>query len=255
MKDNIFSDEQVAQSGFLDEKEKLKSFAFNSSVANVFDDMVSRSVPGYDDVQSLTSQIGLMTIQEDSNVYDLGASTGTTLIKLISNYQSLRWIPTCKFIGVDSSEEMLKRCKTKLAALDLENYVTLKIANVENIQFENSSLIICHYTLQFLDPTARLEVLKNIYSGLNKDGILIVSEKIRYLDPNLDDLMTKNYYSFKKKNGYSEAEISRKREALENVLIPLTLEENISLFKNAGFNVVDVVYSNLLFFTFVVKKL
>ncbi len=254
MKDNIFSDEQVAKSGFLDAKEKLKSFAFNSSVASVFDDMISRSVPGYNSVQNITSQIALEVIQTDTNVYDIGTSTGTTLIRLISSFQKSGLPPTGKYIGVDSSEDMLKICQGKLSALNIDSYVSLEISKVEDVLFSNASLIVCHYTLQFLDPTVRLTVLKNMYDGLNDNGALIISEKIKYLDPILDTLMTRNYYSFKKENGYSEAEISRKREALENVLIPLTLEENIELFKNAGFQIVDVVYSNLLFFTFVVKK-
>ena len=256
-KDNIFSDEQVGRSGFLDEQDHLKSFAFNQNVARVFDDMVSRSVPGYEKVQEFTVNFGMEVILPKSSVYDLGCSTGTTLIRIAHSYlrkheKNLSEIP--KFIGIDSSIDMITRCKEKLQSYELSTIIKICQENIEDTKIIDASLVISHYTLQFLKPTVRQTILQNIYLGLMPGGHLILSEKVYFSNTRLQDFVTEKYYNFKKANGYTQAEISRKREALENVLIPLTIEENLKLLKNAGFSKVEIVSADLLFVTFVASK-
>lgn len=255
MKDNIFSDEHIGSAGFLDENEGLKSFAFNSNVAKVFDDMVSRSVPGYEKVQEFTVKFALSFLNSHSRVYDLGSATGTTLIKLAAAHVSCaKSEANPELIGIDSSEDMIIRCREKVNALSLSNIIRLEVERVENVKLSGADLVISLYTLQFLQPAIRLSVLKNIFNGLKPGGYLILAEKIKHSDAHLQEFMTEEYYAFKKLNGYSEAEISRKREALENVLIPFTIEENVELLRKAGFLNVDTVYSDLVFSTMIAKK-
>ena len=99
-----------------------------------------------------------------------------------------------------------------------------------------------NYTLQFLDPKKRLQVLKTIYDGLRKDGVFMLSEKIRVDEGHVQDLLTELYYDFKRRNGYSELEIAQKREALENVLRPITPEKQLAALRDAGFKKVDMIF-------------
>jgi tRNA (cmo5U34)-methyltransferase len=259
MKDQIYTNYEYKHPDLTNSNEELKDFAFNSKVASVFDDMVTRSVPGYDQVQEFTEEFVTSNIPKPHSIYDLGCSTGTTLIKLARRFinhseiiKENKAFP--KFIGIDSSVHMISRCKEKIEALGLESLVSLRTQSIEETDLENASLVISHYTLQFLKPESRQNIIKKIYQNLNEHGYFIFSEKIKFSDTKVHEFMTKKYYEYKKANGYSEVEISRKREALENVLVPLTLEENVQLLKNAGFSEISLISSNLLFVSILAKK-
>ena len=260
MKDYIYSDSEIAHPDLSLDNAELRSFAFNSKVASVFDDMVSRSVPGYEEVQQFTVEFASKLKFLDTKVFDLGCATGTTLVRLANEYQSSggdssnSQKPLPKFIGIDSSQYMVAKCREKVEALALGDLIEIIHQEVEDLSFPDASFVISHYTLQFMPPENRLDVLARIYQGLKQDGYLILSEKIRFADPTAQEFITSKYYQHKKNMGYSEVEISRKREALENVLIPLTVEENIELLKKAGFQDISIVSSKLLFVTFLAKK-
>ena len=208
----------------------LVDFTFDESVANVFDDMVRRSVPGY---QSMIEMVGLMVRtygQDNSNYYDLGASTGATSLALgLNNNHSNNLI-----IAVDNSLDMIKKCGANLAD-ELSNLKTI-CNNIEDIHIENASIVILNLTLQFIKPEQRQMLINTIYQGLNKGGVLIVSEKIHFDDRQKQDEITKLHLDFKRANGYSELEIASKRQAIENVLITDSEQTHFKRFKNAGFS-------------------
>jgi tRNA (cmo5U34)-methyltransferase len=97
-------------------------------------------------------------------------------------------------------------------------------------------------TLQFLRPLYRNKLIDSIFRGLNENGCLILVEKVVGEDTLLNRLYIKYYYEMKKKKGYSELEISQKREALENVLIPYRLLENREMLLDCGFRYCDVFF-------------
>ena len=255
-KDNIFSDEQLASSGFLSDNDRLRSFAFNSSVAQVFDDMVSRSVPGYNKIQEFNVKFCLQNIVPSSSIYDIGTATATTLITLANIFKTSinKQSDFPKLIGIDSSSDMIERSLDKINAYDLNDYISLIESKIEEVDIFNASLVLSNFTIQFLEPNVRYNVVKNIFRGLQPDGYFILSEKIKHNEPNLQNFQTESYYAFKKSNGYSEAEINRKREALENVLIPFTISENIEMLKSCGFKTVDIIFTDLVFCCLVAKK-
>jgi len=253
MKDEIFTDKQFKNSDL--HKDDTAAFAFNSKVAAVFDDMVSRSVPGYLDVQELSAKIASKVVSDDSSVYDIGCSTGTSLIKIAQTLDQKKKLSlrNIKLIGIDSSFDMLQRCKEKLKAYDLINSIELVEANVSDVNFNIASLIISHYTLQFINPELRLEIVKNIKNALNTKGYFIFSEKIRHEINYLDEITTERYYQFKSSNGYSEIENIRKRKALENVLIPYSLDENLVMLKKAGFSKIEILHKEHCFVSMIAQ--
>lgn len=212
------------------EKTDLVDFTFDKSVANVFDDMVRRSVPGY---QSMIEMLGLMVQtygQDNSYYYDLGASTGTASLALglNNNHNNNR------IIAVDNSPDMIKKCKTNVAD-KLSNFYAICI-NIEDICINNSSIVVLSLTLQFIKPQHRQALINKIYQGLNPNGVLIMSEKIYFDDAEQQKETTKLHLDFKRANGYSELEIATKRQAIENVLITNNKKTHFERFKNAGFS-------------------
>ena len=213
----------------------VEDFKFDTQVAEVFDDMVTRSVPLYKDVQRATAALASRLAQPNTTVYDLGCSTGTSLVELcqVINDESI------KFVGVDNSEAMLEQCKEKLTRLGLSRRVNLYCEDIANFAPKNASVVVLNYTLQFLAPESREAVVCEIHKHLLPGGALLLSEKVHHKDSRLQSALTELYYDFKRENGYSELEISQKREALENVLITYTAEENAELLKRCGFKNVE----------------
>ncbi|MFT3701857.1 MAG: carboxy-S-adenosyl-L-methionine synthase CmoA [Agriterribacter sp.] len=215
-------------------RKKLKpgDFKFGEQVAKVFDDMVERSVPFYTEIQRMIAEIAAAHAQKGSLVYDLGCSTGTTIMSIGSMLA-----PGIKIIGVDDSAEMLEKCKTKLESIQFKTPFELKCADLSHdVSINNASVVVLCLTLQFVRPLYREQTIKKIYEGLNSGGILILVEKILTEETNLNREFINYYYDYKRRNNYSEMEISQKREALENVLIPYKLSENIAMLKSTGFS-------------------
>jgi tRNA (cmo5U34)-methyltransferase len=226
-------------------------FKFSSKVAGVFDDMVVRSVPYYVEMQRMMGEIAADHYQNGTNVYDLGCSTGTTLICMNESVAQ-----QAKFIGIDDSPDMLKKCKDKLREADFTRQFDLQVADLnEGVKIENASVVVLCLTLQFVRPINRQNLLKNIFDGIVPGGALIVIEKILAEDSAFNRDFIKYYYDMKRRNNYSEMEISQKREALENVLIPYKLSENITLLRNAGFAHCEIFFKWYNFAGFIAKKM
>ena len=217
---------------------EVQDFKFSKNVATVFDDMVTRSVPFYLEMQRMIAEIAADHCQPNTRIYDLGCSTGTTMIHMDG------FLPDdVSFVGIDDSDSMLDKCRAKMQEFGISRPTELLNADLnEPLQIQDASVVVVCLTLQFVRPIHRLRLLKSIYEGLRKDGVMIVVEKILAEDSSFNRKFIKYYYDYKRRNNYSEMEIAQKREALENVLIPYKLSENITLFREAGFGNVDTFF-------------
>lgn len=224
-----------------------KQFEFDEEVAAVFDDMLQRSVPFYKESQKITQFFALKALQNGGVAYDLGCSTATTLIGISKKLDS-----KAKLIGLDNSEAMLEQARKKCEAFNAD--VLLQYADVLEYDYQEAELFISNYTLQFVRPLLREELIKKIASSLKKEGLFLFSEKVISHHSKLNKDLIECYYDYKKEQGYSEYEIVQKREALENVLIPYSEEENIRMVKNCGFSHCEVVFRWANFATFVATK-
>jgi len=222
-----------------------KSFEFDESVASVFDDMLSRSVPFYKEVQKLTVDLILQNTKEGDTITDLGCSTASTLLA-ISTAKTHRTLK-----GIDNSPAMLARAQRKVSAYGAD--IELIESDLIEDALPLSHAFISHYTLQFIRPLKREEFIQKISSSLHENGIFIFSEKVISEDKTLNKQLIEIYYDYKKEQGYSELEIMQKREALENVLIPYTEEENKQMLLNNGFSSCESVFKWANFVTFVAK--
>ncbi|SFV63160.1 tRNA (uridine-5-oxyacetic acid methyl ester) 34 synthase [hydrothermal vent metagenome] len=234
-KDNLFA------------KPISKKFEFDESVASVFDDMLSRSVPFYSDVQRLIISLILSNERDGIKVLDLGSSTAKFLLDLHSKMSR-----DMRLKGIDNSQAMLNRARQKAHAFGAD--IELEYGDMLKYNYQDEDIVVANYTLQFIRPIDRISLIGRIYDGLNDQGLFIFSEKIVFADKKLDKEMIDIYYEYKKRQGYSEYEIAQKREALENVLIPFTIDENIKMCKDSGFESVETIFQWANFVTFVAKK-
>jgi tRNA (cmo5U34)-methyltransferase len=223
---------------FADSKKSVGDFNFGKDTAEVFDDMLDRSIPLYRELQRMMGEIAAEFAQDGTNVYDLGCSTGITLLTLDKAIKK-----SVNLIGVDYSKDMLDKCEENFKNNKTAKPYELIPADLNKpLMLHNASVVVLNLTLQFVRPLYRDHLIKSIYDGLNEKGCLILVEKVLGNDSSFNRLFIKFYYEMKKRQGYSELEIAKKREALENVLIPYRLDEDRDLLLKNGFPYVDIFY-------------
>lgn len=206
-------------------------FVFDEAVAQVFPDMVKRSVPGYSNVIAGTGLIAAEYAQADSNIYDLGCSVGASTFAVL---QHLR-IDDFHVVAVDNSSHMIELCRQNISESSNADKVEYICDNIQNIKINNASVVILNYTLQFIPPDERVNLLTNIYDGMNANAVLVLSEKLAFDTDAERQRQTALHEAFKRSQGYSELEISQKRAALEDVLVPESLSTHVSRLNKIGF--------------------
>ena len=233
-------------------KRKSQSdFVFDEQVADVFDDMVVRSIPGYETIVSTIGGFAKKYYRSNSNIYDLGCSLGGVTFEICKQLGESDF----NLVAIDNSEAMIERLIERKAIIGgLENSVEIVCEDISNTVIENASVVILNFTLQFLPPKYRNQLIKRIYNGLIPGGALILSEKIVLDDKSLNDFFIEMYHKFKRSNGYSELEVSQKRLALENILIPEPISVHKSRVASAGFNSFEVWFQYLNFVSMISLK-
>jgi tRNA (cmo5U34)-methyltransferase len=215
---------------------EVKQFVFDQTVVDVFPDMIKRSVPGYATIINMIGNLAERYVQGGSYCYDLGCSLGAATLAMRHRIRAA----DCKIIGVDNSAAMIERCQQIMAADSGEIPVELVCANIQDVKLQQASMAVLNFTLQFITVEQRLGVLAGIANGLLPGGVLILSEKVVFEDEPHQQLMTELHHNFKRAQGYSDLEIAQKRTAIENVLIPETLQTHRDRLRQAGFRSVDV---------------
>lgn len=226
--------------------DEIAGFRFDTNVVKVFPDMIKRSVPGYQTIIAMTGTLAERYVRANSKCYDLGCSLGASTIAMRHGIK----VDGCSILAIDNSPEMIERCKliiaadsaetSKLQADQIQPAVQVICGDALDMAIDNASMVVMNFTLQFIAPAQREALIQRIYEGLNPGAIFILSEKIAFADTHLNELMIDLHYSFKRANHYSDLEIARKRSALENVLLPETLETHRDRLQNAGFTSIDV---------------
>lgn len=240
MKDKVFSTE----------KNWPNPFEFNETIAVCFDDMVKRSVPLYNESINLQCELAKRFYQENTLIYDLGCSNGNFGITFLDKMKEKEF----SMKALDNSKPMIDIFSKRLGSRTNSSRIKLIHDSAENIKIENASVVVMNLTLQFIEKSARNDLIGKIYKGLKPGGIFLLTEKVFNENEKFLKNETEIYYDFKKKNGYSELEISRKREALDNVLVPETAIEHIKRLKSAGFSYVDVYLKWFQFTSFIAGK-
>jgi tRNA (cmo5U34)-methyltransferase len=234
---------------YRDPQNQIVDFAFDDSVADVFPDMIRRSVPGYETVIPVSGLLAARHLKLNPDLtpraYDLGCSLGATTMALLRALDN----EACEVFAVDSSQAMIQRAAERIT----DPRVQFLCRDVRELDFKPAGAVLLNYVLQFLAPDDRLALLRQICRTLAPGGLLIVSEKIRFDDPEDDAFYDAVHLDYKRANGYSDLEISQKRSALENVMIIDTEAVHRDRFREAGFTRVRKWYQCLNWASFLVS--
>lgn len=227
----------------------VADFAFDASVVSVFPDMINRSVPGYQTIVAMTGVMAARYYQAGTYCYDLGSSLGASTLSMA------RALPAeANIVAVDNSAAMIERCRDILRSSEYSANIELRLDNVQDVSFDSASVVVMNFTLQFIPPGQRQTIIQRIADAMPRGGVLILSEKIAFSDAHLQELNTDLHHSFKRQNGYSDLEISQKRSAIENVMIPETLSTHRERILGAGFSSCDVWFQCFNFASIVAVK-
>ena len=211
-------------------------FRFNENVARVFPDMLQRSIPGYAASIDAIGALAARYVRPGTNCYDLGCSLGAATLAMRQGIAE----PCCRVVAVDSAPAMIERCKEIIAEDDRlngpETQVDVIEGDIRDIDFTNASMAVLNYTLQFIEPGERDELVMRIYKGLNEGGLLVLSEKVVDESTHMEELLVELHHEHKRRNHYSSLEVARKRAALENVLVPETVAAHRERLQRAGFS-------------------
>lgn len=224
---------------------EVPRFSFDRQVADVFDDMIRRSVPGYTEVLSIQANLIPRLIQEEHILIDLGCSTGN-LFELLRNRLDLK-----KCRGVDPSEPMIEKARRRFANGGCPEFVQ---SRAQEADLTGAGVVVLNYVLQFLDEVDRVPLLERIYHALPVGGVLFLSEKVRHTHAFLSELEVSVHHDHKRAMGYSDLEIQQKRDAIEDYLRPDSLDLHLARLKNVGFSGVDVVFKWMNFCSFLAIK-
>ena len=210
---------------------KVPKFVFDRSVVDVFPDMIQRSVPGYQTIINHTGELADRFVQQNSYCYDLGCSLGASTLAIRERIEGRN----ARIFAVDNSQAMLDKLATILQTQPSDTDTQLITNDICDIQITNASLVVLNFTLQFVPLARRSELISSIYKGLNPNGCLIISEKLHFEPESLNTLLTELHHQFKRDQGYSDLEISQKRDAIDKVLMPESLSTHIQRLKDCGF--------------------
>ena len=224
--------QSTQQDRIYDQECGYQPFAFSQAVVNVFNDMISRSVPGY-----WLSNLGIggMTkryAQAQSNIYDLGCSLGASSLSIIAQGAK----NGANLIAVDASLPMIQRLKNTLHHHSWQKEVHVHHHDILDFPLQNASVVILHYTLQFIPPQKRTALLSRIRSALKPDGVLLISEKIRFDDKQEEQAIRGWHHDFKAIQGYSPLEIEQKSRDIKQVMQIDTQKQLEQRFDHAQFS-------------------
>ena len=216
----------------------LDDFDFGPETAAVFDDMLERSIPLYREIQRMIGEISADFATPGSQIFDLGCSTGTTLVTIDRAVAC-----DVSLVGIDSSPAMLREARHKFERDGMRHRFRLLCGDLgQDTPVADASVVVMAWTLQFIRPVDRERVIGDIARGLSKGGCLILTEKVSSRDSRLHRFFIRNHFEFKRQHGYTDIEIAQKREALENVLIPYHEAENRELLLRNGFAACDTFF-------------
>ncbi len=227
-----------------------EDFSFNEQVAEVFDDMLERSVPCYRQVMEMTAKLISPFISDQDHIYDLGCSTGKPLITLASHIGN----DTINYTGIDNSQAMINKARRRAELFTTSEKINFILGDITSAPLKPCKVILLNYTLQFLRPLKRSQLLEKTYQALQPGGVLILSEKTISHHSKINRVFIDLYFDFKRQQGYSEIEITKKRETLENILIPFSIRENLKMLTDAGFPQCETFFQWFNFTSFIARK-
>ena len=222
--------------GFDEERESAGDWRFDERLAAIFDGHIHASVPFYDEIHRMAAEMSDWFIHDSSLIYDLGTSTGEGVRRIYERHRN----KSIRFVAIDFSKEMIEKARHNLLHVPDVQFLVSDLNNP--FQITEASLVLCMFTLQFLKPSSRPQLLKEIFRGLREGGALVLVEKVLGVTPRIDEMWTDLHDDMKRRNRISDYDIITKRRSLRGVLKAASLEDNLNLLRQAGFEETDIFF-------------
>lgn len=226
--------------GAIDNVMPVGRWQFDGDVTDVFDDMLARSIPHESVMRELVNEVACRFVQPGTVVADLGCSRGAALGALVERFGDGN-----RFFACDVSEPMLEAARARFGSSVQVVYHDLR--SVEPLPFVGASVVLAVLTLQFTPIEQRFRILRRIHDSLAPGGALMLVEKVLGSSAESDELLVNAYYDMKRRNGYTDEQIDRKRLSLEGVLVPVTAEWNEAMLGRVGFRPVECFWRSINF--------
>lgn len=217
---------------------------FDEDVTKVFDDMLARSIPDYQGMRELTTNLAIRFAKPGSDIVDLGCSRGAALKPI---YEKLK--DEVKYLGIEVSKPMREAAKKEIPFAEI-----LDLDLRKDYPRTRASVTLSVLTLQFIPIEYRQEIIQNVYENTDPGGVFLLVEKVLGSDAYANKLLIETFLKTKESHGYSKEQIERKKESLEGVLVPVTADWNVELLKEAGFKHVECYWRHLNFAGWVAVK-
>jgi len=204
-------------------------WSFGGDTPSKFDDHVSKSVPLYEEGHQLICALSEFFVPQNGNVLHIGSSTGVLTDKVANTLKSRN----ANIKGLEIENEMIKEAENRRYENEI-NFINEDI-NIYDMGENCHNLIISYYTIQFIHPSLRQNIINRIYQSLMWGGAFIMFEKVRGSDARFQDIFNSLYQDYKLTKGYTSDEIIAKQRSLKSILEPFSREGNIDMLKRAGF--------------------
>lgn len=224
------------------------AWTFGGRTPDTFVEHIRQSVPLYEEGHGLVCELSDFFCARDSVCYEIGVSTGELLKKLALHNAHK---PGARWIGLDCEADMVRKAREHCAD---EPNIEILHEDARLFDFEKADLIVSYYTLQFIPPRYRQDVVDRIYESLNWGGAFICFEKTRGPDARFQDIVSSLYSDFKTRNGFSADEIVSKTRSLKGILEPFSTQGNVDMMRRAGFADLMTIQKYICFEGFIAIK-
>jgi len=209
-----------------------------------FDEHIEKSIRGYGHLLEDVISFSRYFVEDETNVYDLGCSTGKMTQRLIeANYDHCTDASWYGIEIADGFQDDLEKRKEDIHKFDPNAWVYFEHEDIRETYIHSASLVTSIFTLQFMPKRDRQGVIENIYTGLNEGGAFIFSEKTICENANFQDMLTFNYYDYKRKS-FDTEDIMDKERTLRHMMKPNTWNEINNMILDAGFSDVQPFWRN-----------
>lgn len=211
-------------------------WVFDGDVADAFDDMLARSIPQYEVMRDLVSELAVEHLAAGELIVDVGCSRGEALARCLDRFPA-------RGIGLEVSDPMRAAATERFAAeqRDVEVHPwDLRVGLPADLL--GAGTVLAVLTVQFVPIEHRFRLLADCRRALRDGGRFLFVEKVLGQGADADALLTAAYRRHKAAAGYTEDEIVRKAAALEGVLVPVTAAWNEAALREAGFRTIELVW-------------
>jgi tRNA (cmo5U34)-methyltransferase len=224
----------------------IRDFSFGDHALR-FDSHIGSSIPGYQGLRALAVEIAPRFISADSNVYDIGCSTGTHLRSIHEKLAGRR--AGVRFHGVDIEPGFTERWSDLMTPT-----LTYTRADALKVEIQSASFVLSLFTVQFLRSADKLPMMKKLHGGLLDGGCLLIAEKVLAKSGRMQDALSFPYYDFKQSKGFSADEILAKERSLRGQMTLWTEAETETYLQSCGFQDVQRVWGHFPFFCWLALK-